>query len=597
VKKSPLGSAHTFHIPVMGTAFTVDTPLKVARYGISSVLPLADDILIEQMRKVHSERHGEPYSEIRRDEEDGRARRITAYLDLLDRLVARQVEELQSSPFTEGSEITRYFEMLPDGPRKEGYRAMRSLAEGEEKNRLQEELRPQAVPGSIDVNIMTKVDRTTYRDGEALPGEFNEAMAGLRGFANSTLRSSIVYSAGMNPRLYSYTAAFDDFFPDEQGQMQKKVVLKVSDYRSAVVQGKFLAKRGIWVSEFRIESGLNCGGHAFATNGQLAGPILDEFKTNRESLREMLHGHYGTALARLGRTSLQEPHEIRISYQGGIGTAVEDRFLLQYYSADATGWGSPFLLAPDTTNVDKETLRKLTPAGKGDIYLSDSSPMGLPFWNLRTSASEDARRRRIQEGKPGSPCRKGFLRFNTEFTEIPICAASRAYQRKKLPLLEKDCTAEQLPVVKEEILAKSCLCQDLSGAADVNFGLNPESTPAICPGPNTVNFTRVTSLEEMAGHIYGRLSLLSNPERPHMFIEEIRLYVTYLRKEAGKYALELSRMQPKNFQGLKDNLLKGIEYYRRLAGELLEEQQGKFAAELATLQGELESILIPADES
>jgi hypothetical protein len=581
----------------MGTAFTVDTPLKVARYGISSVLPLADDILIEQMRKVHSERHGEPYSEIRRDEEDGRARRITAYLDLLDRLVARQVEELQSSPFTEGSAITRYFEMLPDGPRKEGYRNMRSLAEGEEKNRLQEELRPQAVPGSIDVNIMTKVDRTTYRDGEALPSEFNEAMAGLRGFANSTLRSSIVYSAGMNPRLYSYTAAFDDFFPDEQGQMQKKVVLKVSDYRSAVVQGKFLAKRGIWVSEFRIESGLNCGGHAFATNGQLAGPILDEFKTNRESLREMLHGHYSTALARLGRTSLQEPHEIRISYQGGIGTAVEDRFLLQYYSADATGWGSPFLLAPDTTNVDKETLRKLTPAGKGDIYLSESSPMGLPFWNLRTSASEDARRRRIRGGKPGSPCRKGFLRFNTEFTEIPICAASRAYQRKKLPLLENNCTAEQLPIVKEEILAKSCLCQDLSGAADVNFGLNPKSTPAICPGPNTVNFTRVTSLKEMAGHIYGRLSLLSNPERPHMFIEEIRLYVTYLRKEAGKYALELSRMQPKNFQGLKDNLLKGIEYYRRLAGELLEEQQGKFAAELTTLQGELESLPIPADES
>jgi hypothetical protein len=581
----------------MGTAFTIDTPLKVARYGISSVIPLADDILIEQMRKVHSERHGEPYSEIRRDEEDGRARRITAYLDLLDRLVARQVEELQSSPFTGGSEITRYFEMLPEGPRKEAYRTMCSLPEGEEKNRLQEDLRPRAVPGSIDVNIMTKVDRTTYRDGEALPNEFSEAMAGLRGFAGSTLSSSIVYSAGMNPRLYSYTAAFEDFFPDEQGRMKKKVVLKVSDYRSAVIQGKFLAKRGIWVSEFRIESGLNCGGHAFATNGQLAGPILDEFKRHRESLREMLHGHYSTALAKLGHAPPREPHETRFSYQGGIGTAVENRLLLQYYSADATGWGSPFLLAPDTTNVDEETLSKLTPAGEGDIYLSDSSPMGLPFWNLRTSASEDARRRRIQEEKPGSPCRKGFLRLNTEFTEIPICAASRAYLRKKLPLLEKDFTAEQLPVVKEEVLAKSCLCQDLSGAAEVSLGIDPESTPAICPGPNTVNFTRITSLEEMAGHIYGRLSLLSNPERPHMFIEELGLYVAYLRKEAGKHSLKLSRMQPKNFQEFRSNLLKGIDYYRRLAGEFLEGQKEKFAVELAALQGELESILFPADES
>ena len=32
---SVLRSAHTFHIPVMGTGFTIDTPLRVAKYGIS----------------------------------------------------------------------------------------------------------------------------------------------------------------------------------------------------------------------------------------------------------------------------------------------------------------------------------------------------------------------------------------------------------------------------------------------------------------------------------------------------------------------------------------------------------------------------------
>lgn len=589
-------SAHTFHIPVMGTAFTIDSPLKVARYGISSVIPLADDILIEQMRKHYCEHYGEPYTEIARDEDDGRARRITAYLDLLDRLIADQVRELRSSPFSDGSEITRYYEMLPESPRREAYLSMCALPEGEEKTRLQEELRRQAVPGGIDVNIMTKVDRTTYRDGEALPKEFSEAMAGLRGYARSTLRSSIVYSAGMNPRLYSYTADFPDFFPDAEGRIKKQVVLKVSDFRSAVIQGKYLAKRGVWVSEFRIESGLNCGGHAFATNGQLAGPILEEFKEQRASLRDTLHGYYNKALVRLDREPVDEPHEMRVSYQGGIGTAFEDRFLLQYYSADATGWGSPFLLAPDTTNVDDETLRKLTPAGEGDVYLSDASPLGLPFWNLRTSASEDARRKRIADGKPGSPCRKGFLRFSTEFTEIPICAASRAYLRKKLPLLEDEYTPEQIPVVREELLAKSCLCQDLSGAADLNFRINPSSTPAICPGPNTTNFSRVTSLEEMAGHIYGRLSLLTNPERPHMFTEELGLYIKYLRKEAGKYSLKLSRLQPQNFHELRKNLLEGIEYYRRLAGEFLEEQRERFADELSALQAELEQMPLPADE-
>ena len=37
---------HTFHIPVMGTAFTADTPLKVAQYGIDSVVSIVDDVLI-----------------------------------------------------------------------------------------------------------------------------------------------------------------------------------------------------------------------------------------------------------------------------------------------------------------------------------------------------------------------------------------------------------------------------------------------------------------------------------------------------------------------------------------------------------------------
>jgi hypothetical protein len=44
----------------MGTSFTVDTPLKVARYGISSVVSLVDDVLVEQMRRFHSERDDEP---------------------------------------------------------------------------------------------------------------------------------------------------------------------------------------------------------------------------------------------------------------------------------------------------------------------------------------------------------------------------------------------------------------------------------------------------------------------------------------------------------------------------------------------------------
>ena len=50
----------------------------------------------------------------------------------------------------------------------------------------------------------------------------------------------------------------------------------MSDFRSALIQGKFLAKKGLEIHEFRIESGLNCGGHAFASNGYLLPVLLQE---------------------------------------------------------------------------------------------------------------------------------------------------------------------------------------------------------------------------------------------------------------------------------------------------------------------------------
>lgn len=589
-------SPHTFHLPVMGTAFSIDTPLRVAKFGISSVISLVDDVLIEQMRRYHCGRAGLPYREIEADEEDARAKRITAYLDLIDSLVQEQVKELQSSPFEEGSEITRYFEMLPETPLKEAYRRMCALPEGPEKKEQEEDLRPRAVPGSIDVNIMTKVDRTVYRKGQPLPPEYCEAMAALRGYASSTLSSSIVFSAGINPRLYSYTSTFEDFLPDESGRLRKKIILKVSDYRSAVIQGKYLAKRGLWVSEFRIESGLNCGGHAFATNGYLTGPILEEFKKNRSALLGLLQDTYSGALKARGMKTA--PQELSLSVQGGIGDAGEHEFLLTCYHVDRAGWGTPFLLCPDVTTVDDEHLLKLTGLQEGDVYLSDGSPLGLSFWNLRTSASEEARRARISAGRPGSSCPKGHLKFNTEFTKIPICLAARTYLKRKLDHLpEEGLTAEQLPVVREEILAKSCICHDLAGAATLKHGIDPSATPAICPGPNISYFNRIASLEEMAGHIYGRLSLLAGVERPHMFIQELKIYVGYLRREVERYTLKLSGRKPKYFLEFRDNLLEGIDYYRNLAEQFIDEKRERFRRDLAVLKGELESILLPHSHS
>jgi hypothetical protein len=564
-------SPHTFHIPVMGTGFMIDAPLRVAKYGISSAISLVDDVLIEQVRRFHCEKAGEPYEEITSREEDARARRITAYLNLLDRLVRREVERLQASRFEPGSEITRYYEMLPDTPLSREYRQMLAVTDPGERARRQDRLRRRAVPGSIDVNIMSKGDRDIYRNGEKLPARFSDASAALRGYARSELTSSIVFSAGLNPRLYSYAAEFPDFFPDKKGTLQKKITLKVSDYHSAAVQGRFLAKRGLWVSEYRVESGLNCGGHAFATKGLLMGPILEEFRQKKSELVERLHATYVKALAQRGRTLGQSPHAVRITVQGGIGTAAEDLLLREQYGVDGTGWATPFLLVPEVTNVDDQHLQKLCDATEQDVYLSDSSPFGLPFWNLRTSASEEARRRRIAENRPGSPCSRGFAKlFNREFTTVPICTASREYQELKLQqLLNGDFTEEQRTALRKSVLAKSCICHDLAGGATLKKGIDPAATPAVCCGPSIVDFSRIATLEEMVGHIYGRISLLTNPDRPHMFLRELALYIDYLGKELAKYRLGISSCTAGYLREFKENLLGGIEYCRRLGHQFV----------------------------
>ncbi|NBV43243.1 hypothetical protein EBR96_10840, partial [bacterium] len=224
---------HSFHIPVMGTAFTIDTPIRVARFGISSVMSIGDDELCEVMRKFHAESVGMAYEPIKKWEPDYRARRITSYLNLVHDIVQIQIERLKNEAFEPGTELTQYFELLREGtPLRSAYDQMLAEQDPNRKIKLQNELREQVVPGYLDVNIMTKIDRLNYtKYGELLPEEFSDALSALRGFAESKLEASIVFSAGFNRRLYAYVEHFADFFPDEKGHVKKKVILKVSDFR------------------------------------------------------------------------------------------------------------------------------------------------------------------------------------------------------------------------------------------------------------------------------------------------------------------------------------------------------------------------------
>lgn len=320
---------HNFHIPVMGLAYTIDSPIRVAQYGISSVISIIDDEILEKMKNFYNQKFNLDYLEITTKTEDYRAKRITAYLDMVDDIVNQKFESFKQEISKNKETLKEFIAMLPNTSHLKNSLQTFINQKTHWRTQIASFIESNLKPGSIDVNIMTKVDKDNYRRKEQLPVMYNDAHASLRGFAHSKISSSVVLSAGMNPRLYSYMEEFEDFFPDQNGVIKKKIILKVSDFRSAMIQGNFLAKKGLWVSEYRIESGLNCGGHAFATEGMLLGPIMEEFKQKKKELIESAHSLMVNALEQKGRSIVSQPLEMKITVQGGVGTFEEHQFLLR----------------------------------------------------------------------------------------------------------------------------------------------------------------------------------------------------------------------------------------------------------------------------
>ena len=588
-----MAKAHSFHIPVMGIGFTIDTPLKVSKYGIDSVLSLVDDILLEKLRKMYCTKFEIPYQEITDKIEDFRAKRITSYLNLLNDLAEKKFEELKSS----ASGVKEYFNLLPDtSTLKQEFKKLTEKSFN--FNEISAWVKDNLPMGSIDVNIMTKIDGDNYKDGEKLPIEYNDAHAALRGFAESNLKSSIVLSAGMNPRLYTYMENFKDFYPDENNELKKKIILKVSDFRSALIQAKFLAKKGLWVSEYRIESGLNCGGHAFATDGFLLGPILNEVKENKQYLIDNVDIIYKEGLKAKDKNVPSEVLPIKITIQGGVGTAEEHEFLLNHYNMDMVGWGSPFLLVPEVVNVDDETSDLLSIAKEKDLYLSDISPLGVKFNSLKGNTKDAEKLKLAAEGKPGSLCPKKYLVSNKEYTDKAICTASFRFQRLKIKELnEKNLDETKYKKEYDKIIDKSCICVGLGTSALINYGLDTKVEGlgvSICPGPNMAYYSKKRSLAEMVDNIYGRTNTFNHSNRPNMFIKELDLYIDYMKTKIEDAKESYTAAQGKYLIKFGKNLEDGINYYNSLFNNLkgaFEDKKDKMISDLNNSKEVLNNLI------
>lgn len=592
-------SIHTFHIPVMGLAYTIDSPIRVAHHGISSVISIIDDELIEQMNSFYSKKFNLPYQEISKKAQDYRANRITSYLNLVDTIVKEKFSKFKKELAESKLALERFITTLPNTSSiREGLSNL--MNEGSApKDDIENFLEAHLKAGDIDVNIMTKVDKDNFVNNEQLPIEFNDAHASLRGFANSRLNSSVVLSAGMNPRLYSYFENFKDFFPDRNHRLKKKIILKVSDYRSATIQGKFLAKKGLWVSEYRIESGLNCGGHAFATEGFLLGPILEEFKNKKAELIEDTHKVLTKGLLQKGMEVPVQPLDLKITVQGGVGTADEHDFLLENYQVDSVGWGSPFLLVPEATSVDNKTRTLLADAKEKDLYLSNISPLGIPFNTIKGSTNEYHRQKRIDNNKAGSSCPKKYLALSKELDLKGVCTASKKYQDVKLQELEAnrfEIPRNTYENAKVKITEKACLCVGLANASFLENDIEIKGQKqgvVICPGPNMAYFDKEVSLSKMMQHIYGNGSVLHTLHRPNMFVKELKIYVDYLKNEIETISEEVTTKQIKKWEAFKSNLFNGIAYYQDLFQTDIFPENINLQKDLLFFKEELSVVTIP----
>ena len=117
------------------------------------------------------------------------------------------------------------------------------------------------------------------------------------------------------------------------------------------------------------------------------------------------------------------------------------------------------------------------------------------------------------------------------------------------------------------VLDKECLCVGLSNSAAIKYEqtfLRNLPAVTICPGPNIAYFSQSVSLLEMTNHIYGRTNIITDKSRPHVFINELFIYINYLKEQLSEADEPIDKKKLKYFNDFYNQLLTGINYYRRI---------------------------------
>ena len=131
----------------------------------------------------------------------------------------------------------------------------------------------------------------------------------------------------------------------------------------------------------------------------------------------------------------------------------------------------------------------------------------------------------------------------------------------------------------------------MAGVATKTLGIDKKALTALTPGPNIVNFTKISSLKEMVDHIYGRINLITSEKRDHMFLKELELYVEQFKAKLEDISIGfIVNEGKKQLVELGSNLLEGISYYRELSEKLAKDKKEVFILTLESLKLEVLAI-------
>ncbi|MBW2998298.1 hypothetical protein KY321_02050, partial [Candidatus Woesearchaeota archaeon] len=544
-----------------------------------------------------ADEYGLEFRNFKKSEPIYRTNVITEFCNLMQEIVSINFGKIKKLGWGKNSDLSKYFRMLPSGSelRKKFL----------EKTNL-DSLIDKLVLGSVDVNVMSKlnVNNTTSEDST-----YNEAIAAINGYAKSNLNTNLVLSAGADPGIASYLGRATDldgnnpFIPNEQGIAKKGLILKVTDYRSSRLQaGRILAKQGLVVKEFRIESGLAAGGHLFPTQGKLLGPILEEFKENKNNLNYVKE--VNKAREKQGLALIEVDLKPNITYQGSVSTYEELELLEQYYGV-GVGIGTPFLTVDELGFSDKDLLEYMIESTNEDVVVGNCSPI-TTYMNLRFTSSEFSKFDNIDLGTPGANCRLGHAKIKKLDDGRDVCAASKIYQKQQLKKLDKlDLNQEQYEFIFNKVVDCACICDHLTHSLYKLKGIetNFDLTPTVCPGPNLAEFDKNSTFEEMINHFYGRKAI-NNPElHENMFVRELSLYLDLLENQVYEFNLGFEeevkdtfnltkRLNQKHFLKFKENLNEGINYYLdTLADEMSSSQKVDFKSDILEQANRLNQIM------